>query len=198
MGEPKFMDRIKAVTPLRMHQRSLSRRRFLKETFLGLAVLSVAKVFPLSFLFGQRRPPGSAGLKYFSDNEYLVAQAVAERLIGPPQAGGPTAGDIDVAARADRFLASADPEIREQFHLLLTVFNSPLAAFIFSFHFSTFVTMSPQNQHTYLEGWMTSRLAFRRTGFQGLKRLAMSMFYTDSRTWKEFGYQAVTVPEDSR
>lgn len=182
----------------RMAQPSFSRRRFLKETLLGVAVLSAARLLPSSLLIAQKQAAGGNPLRYFTGQEFQIAKAVADRLIGPPASGGPKASDVDVAGRADRFLSSADPEIQDQFHLLLAVFNSALAAFLFDFRFSSFLNMNPDQQDSYLDDWMTSRLAFRRTAFQGLKRLSMSMFYTDSHTWSEFGYQAVTVPEHTR
>ena len=177
-------------------QRSLSRRRFLRETLIGCAVLSAARFLPSSLLHSQVRGNAGTALEFFSGQELEIVKAVAARIIGLPDVTGPAANDIDVAGRADRFLASADPEVQDQFHLLLAVFNSALAAFVLDFRFSSFLAMSPEGQDSYLDDWMTSRLAFRRTAFQGLKRLSMSMFYTDSRTWRECGYEAVTVPED--
>jgi hypothetical protein len=58
--------------------------------------------------------------------------------------------------------------------------------------------MSPADKDSYIEDWMTSNLGFRRTGFQALKRVSMSMFYTDSRSWKEIGYEGMFMPEDRR
>jgi hypothetical protein len=58
--------------------------------------------------------------------------------------------------------------------------------------------MSPQDKDSYLEDWMTSNLGFRRTGFQALKRISLSMFYTDSRSWTEIGYEGMFLPEDRK
>jgi hypothetical protein len=181
-----------------MTQSPLSRRRFLKETLFGVAILSAARLMPSTLLFAQEGAVAGRRLRFFSDEEFLIVQAIAARMIGVAEQGHGGADGIDVAARADQFLSTADTEIREQFHLLLTVFNSAFFAFLFDFRFSSFLGMSAGSQDSYLEDWMTSHLGFRRTGFQGLKRLCMSMYYTDSRSWGEIGYQAVTVPEERR
>jgi hypothetical protein len=34
-------------------------------------------------------------------------------------------------------------------------------------------------------------MGFRRTGFQALKRVSLSMFYTGSRSWTEIGYEGM-------
>ena len=175
--------------------RFLSRRTFLKETSFGVVALAAARLLPSSLLFAQEQATGHETLRFFNDEEYRVIAAVAARLVGPSARGEQ---DIDVALRADRFLSTADPEIQSQFHLLLTIFNSVITAVLVQFRFSTFLGMNADSQDKYLQGWMTSHLAFRRTAFQGLKRLCMSMYYTDGRSWHEIGYQAVTLPEEFR
>ena len=171
-----------------------TRRTFLKETLLGAVVLSAAKLIP----FDVARADGVAEvptlLKFFSPNEFLIMQAVADRIVGTPSRTGPTAGDVNVALRADRFLIDADPEAQEQFHQLLTVFNGALFTFLFDFRFSSFINMSPEDQDSYLESWMTSSYEFRRTAFQALKRVSLSMFYTESRSWNEIGYDGMFLP----
>lgn len=172
-----------------------TRRKFLKETLLGAGFLSTAR-FLTACGNGDIPNAVTLQLKFFSPDEYTIMQAVAARVVGSAAPGGFVASDIDVALRADAFLAGAEPEIQEQYHQLLTVFNSPLFTFLFDFRFSSFVAMSPEQQDTYLADWMTSPLSFRRTAFQALKRTCMSMFYTDSRTWPEIGYEGMFLPED--
>ncbi|MEW6510632.1 MAG: gluconate 2-dehydrogenase subunit 3 family protein [Bacteroidota bacterium] len=168
-----------------------SRRRFLRRTLVGSAVLSTASLLPShgSTMTGGGGNP--LDLKFFSTDEYHILRAAAERIVGAHAEDGPTATEINVALRADRFLAAADPEIQEQFHLLLTVMNHPFFTFLFDFRLSAFVNMPAEDQDTYLEDWMTSPLGFRRQAFVGLKRLCMSMYYTDPRSWPGIGYDGV-------
>jgi len=175
-----------------------SRRKFLKETLSGVVFLSAARLIPESLLLasGQDQVPGD--LLFFSLKEYLIFEAAAERIVGSAAPGQVRTKDVAVATRADQFLAGADPEVQEQIHQLLSVFNAPLFTFLFDFRTSSFLNMSLMDRDSYLEDWMTSSLGFRRTGFQALKRIAMSMFYTDDRTWREIGFDGMFMPEDRK
>jgi len=175
-----------------------SRRKFLKKTLSGVVLLSAAKLIPANLLFAVGRDLVPDDLVFFSPKEYLIFEAVAERVVGPATPGQVRTKDVGAAVRADQFLAGADPEVRDQIHQLLSVFNAPLFTFLFDFRTSSFLNMSPVDKDSYLEDWMTSSLGFRRTGFQALKRVSMSMFYTDSRTWKEIGYDGMFMPEDRK
>jgi len=177
--------------------RTTSRRTFLKETLSGVVFLSVANLLP-SELLSANEDQVPNDLLYFSPKEYLIFEAVAERVIGPATPGQVRTKDINVAARADAFLAGADPEVQDQLHQLFSVFNAPLFTFLFDFRTSSFLNMTLADKDSYLEDWMTSSLGFRRTGFQAIKRISMSMFYTESRTWKEIGYDGMFMPEDRR
>ena len=178
-------------------ERNTSRRTFLKETLSGVVFLSVANLIPGNLL-GNNQDQVPKDLLYFSPKEYLIFEAMAERMIGPATAGQVRTKDINIAMRADEFLAGADPEVQDQLHQLFSVFNAPLFTFLFDFRTSSFLNMSLADKDSYLEDWMTSSLGFRRTGFQALKRISMSMFYTESRTWKEIGYDGMFMPEDRK
>lgn len=179
-------------------ERIVSRRNFLKETLYGVAILSAAKILPVGALLDEEAQRIAGTLMFFSKREYFIFEAIAERVIGPPSAGQPGIRDIGVAARADQFLAGADPEVQDQLHQLFTVFNAPFFTFLFDFRFSSFLNMSTSDKDSYIMDWMTSSLGFRRTAFQALKRVSLSMFYTDSRSWKEIGYEGMFMPEDRR
>jgi len=172
-----------------------SRRKFLKETAVGVIALSAAKVVMFDTLRAEEVAAGTGQqLKIFSPMEFLVMQTVAERIVGTPLPNGISASDVNVAFRADAFLADADPEIQDQFHQLLTVFNGAIFTFLFDLRLSSFVEMAPEDQDSYLQSWMTSRLSFRRQGFQALKRISLSLFYTDKRSWNEIGYDGMFLP----
>ncbi len=179
-------------------ERNLSRRKFLKQSISGVVVLTAARFMPSGSVFADELGVVPEDLLYFSPKEYLIFTAAAERLVGAAAPGGASSSDVGVAVRADRYLAGADPEVQDQVHQLLTVFNAPLFTFLFDFRTSSFLNMSAEDKDTYLEDWMTSKFGFRRSGFQALKRISMSMFYTDSRSWKEIGYDGMFMPEDRK
>ena len=178
--------------------RFTGRRRFLRQTLFGSAALFIAPLIPAKILRPQAGRKTIPKLLFFTPEEYTVMSAAASRLTGFPPPDGEPGKTIDAALRADKFLSTEDPEIQDQFHLLLTVFNSPLAALFFSFEFSRFTSMDERAQDGYLQGWMTSSLAFRRTGFQALKRLSMSMVYTDPRSFEEIGFHGIEAPGAAR
>lgn len=178
--------------------RTTSRRKFLKKTLSGVVFLSAARLIPSEVLLASDRDQVPSDLLFFSPKEYLIFEAVADRIIGPATPSQVRTKDVGVAARADQFLAGADPEVQEQIHQLLSVFNAPLFTFLFDLRTSSFLNMSLADKDSYLEDWMTSSLGFRRTGFQALKRVSLSMFYTDNRTWKEIGFEGMFMPEDRK
>ena len=171
-----------------------SRRRFLKETLFGVIALSAAKFLSFESAHAEVASEIQQQLKFFSPLEFLIMKTAAGRIVGGSSGGNAGTDDVNVALRADAFLTDADPEIQGQFHQLLTVFNGALFAFLFDFRFSSFVEMSPVDQDSYLQSWMTSALSFRRSAFQALKRVSLSFFYTDSRSWNEIHYDGMFLP----
>jgi len=170
------------------------RRKFLRQTALGAAALFAARALPGGRALAHDTGGAAPDLRFFSEEEYRVFSAAAARLTGHPPAAG---NGIDPALRADRFLSTEDPEIQDQIHLLLTIFNSLFTAILLGFTFSRFVDMDAKAQDSYIEGWMTSTFSFRRTAFQALKRLSMSMYYTDQVTWEEIGYHGNFSPGEA-
>ena len=177
---------------------SEGRRRFLRRTFFGTAALFIAPLLDVRPLSAQDAPGAARHLAFFSDREYSLVSAAAGRITGHTGDAGTGGEPVDAALRADTFLSTEDPEIQDQIHLLLTIFGSPVAALLFNLSFSGFLAMDAESQDDYIRGWMTSSLAFRRTGFQALKRLSMSMHYTDERSWEEIGYHGMELPGGAR
>jgi hypothetical protein len=173
---------------------SRSRRRFLKETFLGFSILTATKFFPRAIVQNLVPDDVVSRLRFFSEQEYMLVQTVAARMIGDPPLSSGGQQPSDTALRADEYLSLVDPEIQQQFHQLLTVFNGLVFAFLFDFRFSSFLDMKPDDQDSYLQDWMTSTLTFRRQVFVALKRLSVSMYYTDHRSWGSIGYTGLFLP----
>ena len=160
------------------------RRRFLRRTLLGSFALLVGKGLSYAFPTNGRTEDGP--LVFFDDQEFKLFAVIADRIVGPRHHDAPTAHEI--ARRADVFLSGADPDIRDQFHLLLTILGSAAAAFLFDFRMSAFVNLDPSAQDAYLTDWMTSPLAFRRTAFQAIKRVSMSVYYSHPGSWEGIGF----------
>src|SRR5690242_13043578 len=97
-----------------------SRRGLLKKTIGGAALLAAAGAVPLALRKTKLRElPKGRRLQFFTAAEYSVWAAVADRILAleateasrePAQIGeerprAPTASEIDVAGKADAFLA---------------------------------------------------------------------------------------------
>lgn len=165
---------------------STGRRFFIKKTLLGTGALAFAQFLPVGC---SRHLPASEkyeNLEFFSAEEAYLLSQIAGRII--PLHEGEESHLYDVIERLDEYFAGAFPEDQKEFSRLLTVFNNPVFVFIFSGSFTSFDRMSDTQKDAYLRGWMISIWGFRRTAFQALKRLIMSMHYTRDASWAEIGF----------
>jgi hypothetical protein len=168
---------------------AVGRRGFLKRTLLGTAVLAAAGAVPLALRKGAGRPlPPGAELLFFTPTEYGVFAAVADRIVPKIDPGQPTAGEVGVALKADHLLSRADPDTRHDFKQLLGLFDNALASFVLDGRARPFTRLSPDEQDQALRQWRDSRLPLRRSGFQGLERLSLAIYYSDPKTYAGIGY----------
>jgi len=100
----------------------------------------------------------------------------------------PGAAALDIASKADELFAKLDDEARQEFKILLGVFDSALAGFVFEGRITPFTKLSPEGQDKSLRSWGASRVGFRRTGYQALRALSGALYYGDERMWKNVGY----------
>jgi len=122
-------------------------------------------------------------LQILTKKEYEILKAVSERIVpGAFQEYG-----LDLALKIDSLFSKLPSHFRDEFKLLLKIFEygAPFLGFIFK----RFTRMTPHEQDGYLVGWERSRLPFKRMGFQVLKRTALSAFYGSERTWALIGYR---------
>ena len=80
---------------------------------------------------------------------------------------------------ADALERAADPAQVDQIRLVLRVFESRVANALLTGRPSSFRSMSPAARERYLHSWATSRLALRRSAFQGLRKLLTFLAYAD-------------------
>ena len=178
-----------------------TRRRLLKKTLAGAALLAAAGAVPLALRKTRLRTPRGP-LRFFTPAEYSVFAAVAERVLArgaadvPPQLAGvlrtrpaaPAPIDVDVAGKADAFLAPLDAASAKDLKQLLALFDNALFSFATGGPPRPFTRMSPVEQDAHLTAWATSRMAVRRTGFQALKRLSAAVYYGSPETYASVGY----------
>jgi hypothetical protein len=166
----------------------MDRRVFLKRTLLGGAALAIAGAVPLA-LRRTRLIPIPEPLRFFTEREYAIFSAVADRVVQGPL----SARQLRVTEKTDALMAAADPDSQRDLRQLLALFDNALAAFVFDGRLQTFTELDPAAQDRALVQWRDSRLAVRRSGFQALQRLSLAMAYSDPRTYEGIGYPGPPV-----
>ena len=122
-------------------------------------------------------------LQLFTPHEYKILTAIADRIV-------PEASDcykMDIAQKIDTTLSRVPKHIGQEFKLLLLVFEygAPLLGFIPK----KFTGMSLEEKDRYLAGWEQSEFAFKRMGFQAIKRTSLAVFYGSNLSWPGIGYR---------
>jgi hypothetical protein len=176
-----------------------TRRGFLKKTIGGAALLAAAGAVPIALRKTRLREPRGP-LRFFTAEEYSIFAAIAERVLArgpadiPPELAAhrrpapPAVAELDIAGKADAFLAPIDEGSAKDLKQLLALFDNALFSVVTGGPPRPFTRMAPEEQDAHLERWATSRLAVRRTGFQALKRLAAALYYSSPLTYASVGY----------
>jgi hypothetical protein len=158
-----------------------SRRGLLKKTIGGALLLGAAAAVPVALRKTKLRETPS-GLKFFNAAEYSIWSAVAARVLAPSLA------QMDIAAKADAFLAPLPEGDAKDLKQLLALFDNALFSFVLGGPATPFTQMTAAQQDAHLRAWQTSRLAVRRTGFQAMKRLCAAIYFGDPSTFASVGY----------
>jgi len=166
------------------------RRGFLKKTVAGAALLAAAGAVPVALRRTRLRElPRDKPLRFFTAAEYSIWAAVADRILAEEKrSSAPTAADLDIAARADAFLAPLPATDRKELKQLLALFDNALFSAVQGGPARTFTNMSAEEQDAHLRRWQGSRLSLQRTGFQAMKRLCCALYFSAPETYASVGY----------
>ena len=180
-----------------------TRRGLFKKTLGGAILLAAAGAVPVALQKTKARA-AHRPLRFFTPAQYSVFAAVADRVLatspvepstelGPPgplpsNPAAPLPSEIDVAEKADAFLAPLDEASAKDLKQLLMLFDNALFSAVMGGPPRPFTQMSAGEQDRHLRSWATSRLAIRRTGFQALKRLAAAVYFGSPETYPSVGY----------
>jgi len=167
---------------------AVSRRRFLKGTLAGSALIAGSALLPAGC--AKYDPPGGS-LHVLDQKEFAVLQAAADRIVGEPLAGEPAASDVNVAAQFDALLAWAPAEVQTQVKQMLQIFEHGTQLFLFSF--SRFTELSETEQDNYITTWMESGLAFRKTVFWAMKKICFAFYYATPAVWPSINFDGPWV-----
>ena len=197
-----------------------TRRGLLKKTLAGAVLLAAAGAVPVALRKTKLRLPGPrAPLRFFTQAEYAIFAAMAARVLAveagdpahPEYPGGaphllpalaakvgayprgPAPEQVDVAGKADAFLAPLDLASAKDLKQLLALFDSALFSLALFGPPTPFTQMTLPQQDRHLASWAHSRLALLRTGYQALKRLACAMYFASPETYASVGYPGPPV-----
>jgi hypothetical protein len=169
----------------------ISRRRFLRRTLLGAALLAVGGT-ALRHLSGYRLDERLARrLRVLSPKEAIVLGAACRRLLAADEAGAPSPDALGVVEAIDGYLAGLPPALAGDVRALIQLLeHSP---FLFDLRASRFTHLDDAGQDAVLAAWAGSRLELRRQGFAALKSLAALGYYGDARTFAILDYQPMQI-----
>ena len=162
----------------------------MKKTVAGAALLAAAGSVPIALRKTKLRElPSRNPLQFFTPAEYSIWAAVADRVLAEEKPGpAPSASQLDVAARADAFLAPLPDSDRKDLKQLLALFDNALFSFLQGGPPRPFTAMSAAEQDAHLRRWQTSRFAIQRTGYQAMKRLCCALYFSAPEVWPSVGY----------
>lgn len=162
-----------------------SRRSVLRLSVGGMALALLLGVAGLLLSPTGRRGPQRA-LHFFSRREFSVYVSAAEAIL-PADARAEGAA-LRVAHGVDEFLASCEPVGVRDLKKLVLVLESALTGLLVSGRPTPFSRLNLQERSVTLEAWRGHRVVLLRTGYFALKRLTLTVYYADERTWPELGY----------
>ncbi len=166
----------------------VSRRKFLKGTLAGSALIAGSALLPAGC--ARYDPPG-VPLQVLDQKEFAVLQAAADRIVGEGLASEPAASDVNVAAQFDAVLAYAPAEVQTQVKQMLQIFEHGTQLFLFSFN--RFTELSAEEKDNYITCWMESGLAIRKTVFWAMKKIAFAFYYATPAVWPTINFDGPWV-----
>ena len=133
----------------------------------------------------QRPPP--AGLLVLSPTQYSVLAAIADTFY-PGGDGLPSGSAAGVPERIDAVMARKHPADAAEFLQVLGLVENALVALFVDQRAQTFTGSSVAARVAALDGWRTSRLSLRRTGFKALHGLCAGSYWSLPSVYPVTGY----------
>jgi hypothetical protein len=127
------------------------------------------------------------GFRVLTETTYSVVVALVP-YFHPVRSEFPDAMSVGVPKAVDDILAMLDEPNRAELLQLLGLVENALPNFLFQGVPKPFTKQGEIQQAVTMEGWRTSRIALRRTGFLALRTLMISAYYGNPSTWAAVGY----------
>lgn len=176
----------------------IGRRGFLRLGGYAAAMTALARLpsFAPAARAATEAAPAEPMLRALSPGDGRILEAIADRMVFTDDPTMPRFADTEGLASIDAALAHLDPDVVDQLHwaLLLFEWGPPL----FAARLAAFTSLDAEAQDDYLNGWATSGFAVRRLAFQAFKNLSYLGYYSQDATWKTIHYDGPWVPRPRR
>lgn len=179
MPEPEIIDFQSSI-----FEANLTRRSFIKKSFLGTASLYALASIPLSTASYAKDPI----LQTFSPKEMAVLKAAAEAFFPAGGAIPYSATEAEVPRFLDGHFSSTDPETKNMLKMLLSAME--VAPIFFLFSFKRFSNLSIPDRQKFLLGLEKSRWFIKKFLFVGLKIPCVLAYYANEKVQKSIGYES--------
>lgn len=165
----------------------MKRRAFLKRGLAGGALLAIAGA-GLSLIPSKRIATATAPLLVLDDTAFQAMAAISARVL--PEDADPST----IAMGVDRALVYAPLEAQHDLVQVLHLFESALVGLLLDGRPHPFTRLDAEAQDRALFAFRDSRIALRRGAYQALRKLALSVYYADARSWPKMHYGGPPSP----
>jgi hypothetical protein len=170
---------------------ALSRRSFLALAGSAGALAALGRVRPDALAAAAAPSVG-----FFSPGETEILTQIVERMVASGLPDAPRVRDGGAVATIDRLCGGLEPTLTAPLPSLLRAVE--WGPWLFDFAFARFTELGDEAKDASLRGWMTSRLALRRLGFQALKNLSFLGWYSQDESWAAIGYRGPLLGRAAR
>ncbi|MCG3219129.1 MAG: hypothetical protein KAR35_09000, partial [Candidatus Heimdallarchaeota archaeon] len=127
--------------------------------------------------------------QFLKKKEANVILDLGETILGVPK----EELGKEFVIEADGFLDTIDDFQKKDFHILLWLVNSRIAALFFGKSLKRFAKMDDDAKEVFLKKWMLSRLPLLRIGYVAFRALCGWSYYSLEKSWPEMDYPGETI-----
>lgn len=163
----------------------MERRTVIKLSIAGAAGVAVLGVGGLGLRRTLLLEP-LRDLTFFSPREFSIFAAATQALL-PREVAIDDAPRV-IAHGADEFLGSCEPVSVADMKKLLLLFDNALAGLLIARTTAPFTRLDLEHRRRVLDAWRFHKRLVFRSGYNAIKRLALSLYYAMPETWESTGY----------
>lgn len=171
--------------------RRLSRRRFFRLGAAGTIALGAGGLLAWHSSGYEVPSAVSRRLANLSEKEYLIVEALADRILRSDDGALPPPREVDTALSVDALLSTLHPADRRDLLRLLHVIEHALPPW--EGMLSRFTRLDGAEQDAVLEAMQSGSSHLMRAGFEGIKSICALAYFRDDRTWEAIGYDGPLV-----